>query len=85
MLPWNGWYHVMDRTYGTWLPGDPRRFRTRHRRFHVEGDYRTHPPPGTHLELHDRSKRLMKRDPVFLDTVQRRRALEELPNTLLLD
>ena len=38
-FPWNDWYHVMCHTYGTWLPGDPKGFRTRHHREQVEGDY----------------------------------------------
>jgi hypothetical protein len=33
------WYHVIISTYGGWLHGDPRGFRTRHHRAHVEGDY----------------------------------------------
>jgi hypothetical protein len=33
-------------TYGSWLYGDARGFRTRHHREHVEGDYKTPPPPG---------------------------------------
>lgn len=41
--PWNDWYHVTGSTYGTWLRGDPRGWRTRHHREHVEGDYK-HPP-----------------------------------------
>jgi hypothetical protein len=32
MLAWNAWYHVTVNTYGTWLPGDPRGWHTRHRR-----------------------------------------------------
>lgn len=43
--PWNDWYHIMCHTYGTWLPGDPRGFRTRHHREHVEGDYKSPPHP----------------------------------------
>ena len=53
-------------TYGTWLPGDPRGFRTRHHREHVEGDYRNPPPEGTYEEKHARSKELMTRDAVVL-------------------
>lgn len=44
--PWNDWCHCMGHTYGTWLPGDPCSFRTRHHRQHIEGDYRNPPPKG---------------------------------------
>jgi phosphoribosyl-AMP cyclohydrolase len=37
------WYHGTFTTYGAWLPGDPRGFRTRHHRQHVDGDHK-HPP-----------------------------------------
>ena len=82
MQPWNDWYHVMGHTYGTWLPGSPKGFRTRHHREHVEGDYRNPPPKGKYDELFERSKRLMKRDPVFLDPDQRKRAIDELVASL---
>ena len=39
------WFHVTAHTYGAWLAGDARGFRTRHHREHVEGDYK-HPPPA---------------------------------------
>jgi hypothetical protein len=69
--PWNDWYHCMGHTYGTWLPGDPRGFRTRHHRQHIEGDYKNPPPRGKYDALHDHAKKLMKRDPVFLTMEQR--------------
>jgi hypothetical protein len=75
--PWNDWYHVMFHTYGTWLPGDPKGFRTRHHREHIDGDYRNPPPKGKYDELWERSKRLMKREPVWLTYEQRKRAVEE--------
>src|SRR5437762_2019166 len=62
------WFHVTAHTYGAWLYGDPRGFRTRHHREHVEGDYRNPPPPGTHDEGFARSKELLKQDPVVLPT-----------------
>jgi hypothetical protein len=82
MHPWEHWYHVMGHTYGTWLPGDPKGFRTRHHREHVEGDYRNPPPPGIYDGLHRHAKRSMRRDPVFLDWEQRRRALDEIVASL---
>ncbi len=56
----------MGNTYGTWLPGDPRGFRTRHHREHVEGDYRFPPPPGFYDDLFESSKARMRRDAIFL-------------------
>lgn len=82
MHPWNDWYHCMGHTYGTWLPGDPKGFRTRHHRIHVEGDYRNPPPNGKYDALHEAAKRAMRRAPVFLDREQRRRALDELVASL---
>ncbi len=64
--PWNGWYHCMGHTYGTWLPGDPRGFRTRHHRRHVDGDYKSPPPKGKYEGLHRYSKSLMGRPAVCL-------------------
>jgi hypothetical protein len=45
------WYHVVLTTYGNWLPGDQRGFRTRHHRRHVQGDYKN-PPKEDHSGLH---------------------------------
>jgi len=75
--PWNQWFHVMGHTYGTWLPGDPKGFRTRHHREHIEGDYKNPPPSGKYDARWKRAKSLMKRDPVYLNPDQRRRAVEE--------
>jgi hypothetical protein len=77
MLPWRDWYHVMGNTYGTWLPGDPRGFRTRWHRIHVEGDYRNPPPQGKYDALHEQSKELLARPPVYLSVEQRQAALGE--------
>jgi hypothetical protein len=49
--PWNNWYHCMFHTYGAWLPGDHRGFRTRHHKKHIEGDY-NHPPEEDFSALH---------------------------------
>jgi hypothetical protein len=68
----------MGNTYGTWLPGDSRGFRTRWHREHIEGDYRNPPPKGMYDERFRKSQKLMKREPVFLTWEQRRRAVEEL-------
>ncbi len=64
--PWDDWYHCNGNTYGTWLRGDPRGWRARHHREHVEGDYRKPPAPGTHERELAQSRQLMNREPVRL-------------------
>ena len=71
MQPWLGWRHVVGNTYGTWLPGDERGFRTRHHREHVEGDYRNRPPRQRDQWRRDHARRLMKRDAVLLTPAMR--------------
>jgi len=58
------WYHCIATTYGAWLHGDPRGFRTRHHREHVEGDYKSPPLPGAHEAILERSRRLLTQPPV---------------------
>jgi REP element-mobilizing transposase RayT len=67
MSPWNNWYHCTIHTYGTWLRGDPRGWRARHHREHVDGDYKHPPPKGKYDALYEYSKSLMKRDPVRIE------------------
>ena len=59
--PPNGsaWFHIVLTTYGTWLPGDRRGFRTRHHRQHVEGDYKAS-PKESYSALHAKSAAEMK-------------------------
>ena len=45
------WRHVIISTYGSWLQGDARGFRTRNHKIHSSGDYRTPPPPDEHEGL----------------------------------
>ena len=71
MGAWNGWYHVNGNTYGTWLPGDPRGWRSRHHREHVDGDYKAPPPPGTYDALHAANKNGMPSGAVFLSAAHR--------------
>jgi hypothetical protein len=61
IVPWNDWYHCMGNTFGTWLPGSPKGFRTRHHREHVQGDYKNPPPNGIYEERHKHAKSLMHR------------------------
>ncbi len=65
------WYHIIATTYGAWLYGDPRGFRTRHHREHVEGDYKAPPPAGQYTDLEERSRASLKRPPVVLTVLQR--------------
>ena len=83
--PWNDWYHCNGNTYGTWLRGDPRGFRERRHRRHVEGDYKNPPPKGKYDALHDKSSRLLKQAPVHLDGEQRRVARDALVTKLIKD
>jgi hypothetical protein len=66
IAPWNFWYHVSSNTKSTWLHGDPRGFRTRHHREHIEGDYRNPPPPDQYELKLRRSHALLKNPPVIL-------------------
>ena len=72
MGAWNGWYHVTGSTCGTWLPGDPRGWRTRKHRRHVEGDYKSPPPPGQDAALLHAAQERLTQPPVHLDVDQRR-------------
>ncbi|MCG8406090.1 MAG: transposase [Phycisphaerales bacterium] len=83
--PWNDWYHCNGNTYGTWLQGDPRGFRERHHRRHVDGDYKNPPPPGTYDALYAKSVRQLKQRPVRLDKTQRRVAVDAMAEKLLRD
>ncbi|MCH7990537.1 MAG: hypothetical protein IID46_15455, partial [Planctomycetes bacterium] len=53
-------------TYGSWLYGDERGFRTRHHREHIEGDYKKPPPIEKHATQLKRSQILLKQPPVIL-------------------
>ncbi len=56
--PGKQWRHVVFTTQGTWLPGDPRGFRTRDHKVHSSGDYKNPPPKGEHAELFKYSKEI---------------------------
>ena len=57
------WYHLTLTAYAAWLPGDPRGFRTRNHREHVEGDYKS-PPKEDYSERHQRVRESLRFDPV---------------------
>ena len=71
MGAWNCWYHVTGNTYGTWLPGDPRGWREKGHKRHVDGDYKTPPPPGTGERLLTYSRDVMAEDAVSLNAAHR--------------
>jgi hypothetical protein len=66
------WFHCILTNYGAWLPGDPRGFRTRHHREHVEGDYKNPPPSGIHTDRFQRSKDLQTFPEVILKPAERK-------------
>ncbi len=76
--PWNNWHPCITGTYGSWLYGDPRGFRTYQHREHVEGDYRQPPPPGTYTELYEQTQRSMTRDAVALSPKERHAVAQAL-------
>lgn len=80
--PWESWYHCMCNTYGTWLRGDARGWRERHHRKHVEGDYRKPPAKGTFETIGRRSREMLKRDPVRLESELRSIALSAVVESL---
>jgi len=67
--PWNDWYHCNGNTYGTWLRGDPRGWRARHDREHVDGDYKN-PPAQNFAPMYRKSQRLLVKPPVYLTSEQ---------------
>jgi hypothetical protein len=65
------WFHVVVSTYGSWLHGDARGFRTRHHRQHIEGDYKNPPPPGRYEHLERNSRNALTQPPVVFTPEQR--------------
>ncbi|WP_432797681.1 transposase [Poriferisphaera sp. WC338] len=76
------WYHVIFGTYGSWLPGDPRGFRTRGHKLHCEGDYKNRPAAGQFESLHEYSQSLMVREAVRLTLPQRKCVCSALAESL---
>jgi hypothetical protein len=54
--PGQCWRHVVIGTLGSWLPGDPRGWRSRGHKLHSSGDYRDPPPNQEHRGLYRYSK-----------------------------
>jgi len=82
---WNDWYHVVVHVYGSWLRGDPRGWRTRHHREHVDGDYKNPPPAGKYDRVYALSKSLMKREPVTIELELRQFVVEAIVDKLRRD
>jgi REP element-mobilizing transposase RayT len=55
--PGSRWRHVVISTHCSWLPGDPRGFRSKDHDIHSSGDYKKPPPKGQHAGLHRYAKR----------------------------
>ena len=83
MHAWENWIHCTGSTYGTWIRGDPRGWRARDHREHVNGDYRSPPPAGAYDVLHAHSRRLMKRPAVVLSPMEWALACRVMAETLL--
>jgi len=58
------WFHIVMSSYGSWLYGDSRGFRTRHHCEHVEGDYKNPPPAGLYAWREHNSRKSLKQPPV---------------------
>lgn len=65
------WFHITFSTYGTWLPGDPRGFRTWKHKIHSSGDYKHRPPKGEHAGLRTLARTTMRSRAVTLTRRQR--------------
>lgn len=77
------WYHCIAGTYGSWLYGDERGFRTRHHRQHVDGDYRHPPPPGQYAHVQRASRASMRGEAVVLGPQERLVVCRTLARALL--
>jgi len=73
------WVHVSGNTYGTWLPGDPRGFSTRHHREHITGESQRYEP---RLAGSQDLMRTAGRAPVRLSPEARRIALDVMLEAL---
>jgi len=78
MPPRRDWYHVTGNTYGAWLPGDARGWKTRHHRRHIDEINPDRAPPP----LRDHVRRRLSRPPITLSVSARRAALNTILETL---
>jgi hypothetical protein len=75
--PGKRWRHVVISTLNSWLPGDPRGFRSVDHKIHSSGDYKNPPPSGEHAGLHRYSK-AMSGAPVIIPRDQRQVIAESI-------
>lgn len=80
-LPGKNWFHTTFSTHNSWLPGDPRGFRSRHHKIHSSGDHRNPPPRLEHAGLHRYAKSISGQ-PIILDHEQRAIAGKAVRQTL---
>lgn len=64
------WIHATFSVCNSWLPGDPRGFRSRDHKIHSSGDHRNPPPKGEHAGLHEHAKSISGK-PTVLNMHQR--------------
>lgn len=81
-MAWDRWYHCTGSTYGAWLRGDPRGWRSRNHREHCDGDYQHPPAAGRYSREYEQSLRLMKRQRVVLTREQREAACRHFVDAL---
>jgi hypothetical protein len=65
------WFHAILTTYGAWLRGDSRGFRTRNHQIHVDGDYKSPPEAGQYEGLRTYCENNLKQPPADLSIEQR--------------
>jgi hypothetical protein len=75
---WHNFYHCVGGTYGTWLRGDPRGFRTWQHKHHVHGDYKTPPPQGVYDLIFEYTQKKLKHPPTKLNTQARQIACKAM-------
>jgi hypothetical protein len=78
------WFHVILTTYGAWLPGDARGFRTRDHRDHVDGDYKRPPEAGVYERFHDKNRASQKYPLVSFTPIQRNFVMQAIHERLAL-
>jgi REP element-mobilizing transposase RayT len=52
------WYHITLSTHNSWLPGDPRGWRSWQHKTHSSGHHRAPPPTGEHQIILDNSRKI---------------------------
>jgi REP element-mobilizing transposase RayT len=80
--PGKRWYHITIGTNNSWLPGDPRGFRSRNHKIHSSGDHKNPPPKDEHAGLYDFSQSISGQ-PVILPYDLRTVGCDRIVQTLL--